>query len=102
MKYKFQKAKITIIENEKVISSITNKLKSYEDKSIEYSVEIFLTERELEVLRLIINGMTNREIGDILGISSHTVKAHIKNIFTKLSVHDRIQAVVKAIKEKLI
>ena len=61
-----------------------------------------LTKREFEVLNLLIEGKKNNEIAKILMITRHTVKAHITNIFYKLSVHDRVQAVVKAIKEGLV
>lgn len=61
-----------------------------------------LTERELEVLRLLVEGKSNTEIAKDLIISAHTAKAHVCNILQKLSVHDRVQAAVKAIREGLI
>lgn len=61
-----------------------------------------LTDREREVLRLIVEGMSNSEIAKALGISVHTAKAHVCSILQKLSVHDRIQAAVKAVQEDLI
>lgn len=61
-----------------------------------------LTERELEVLKLMVEGKSNTEIAKELIISVHTAKAHVCNILQKLSVHDRVQAAVKAIKEGLI
>jgi len=61
-----------------------------------------LTERELEVLRLLVEGKSNTEIAKELIISSHTAKAHVCNILQKLAVHDRVQAAVKAIRESLI
>ncbi len=60
-----------------------------------------LSSRELSVLRLLINGKSNEEIAKELNISIHTAKAHIGSIFRKLSVTDRVQAAVKAVKEKL-
>ena len=55
-----------------------------------------LTERELEVLRLIARGLSNSEIGQELYISDTTVKTHITHIFQKLDLRDRVQAVVLA------
>jgi len=57
-----------------------------------------LTERELEVLRLAARGLTNRAIGFQLGISERTVHSHLMNIFAKLGVSTRTEAVLKAIR----
>ena len=61
-----------------------------------------LTGRELQVLKLIAKGYTNKQIGNELYISEKTVKNHITNIFRKLSVEDRTQAALCAIKAKLV
>lgn len=61
-----------------------------------------LTKRELEVLKLIAVGKTNREIADELNISERTVKNHISSIFKKINVLDRTQAAVFAIKNNLV
>lgn len=61
-----------------------------------------LTNRELEVLGLIANGMFNKEIAISLNISERTVKNHISNIFKKIEVSDRTQAAVFAIKNDII
>ena len=55
-----------------------------------------LSERELEVLELIARGMSNQQIVDRLVISPKTVRNHISNIFSKLQVRDRAEAVVRA------
>jgi DNA-binding NarL/FixJ family response regulator len=55
-----------------------------------------LTERELEVLRLISQGLNNQEITQKLVLSSKTVRNHITNIYSKLQVADRAQAIVRA------
>ena len=60
-----------------------------------------LTERELEVLRLISEGKSNVEIGEIMMVSTNTAKAHVGNILSKLSVTDRVQAAVMAVKSDL-
>lgn len=61
-----------------------------------------LTERELEVLQLIVNGKTNREIANTLIISEKTVKNHVTNILKKLNLSDRTQAAVFAIRHNLV
>ena len=62
----------------------------------EHLPRVPLTPRELEVLQLIAKGLRNKEIGAALEIAEDTVKIHIKNIFEKLEVIDRTQAVVSA------
>lgn len=57
-----------------------------------------LTDRELEILKQISNGLTNAEIGYALGISAQTVKNHVTSILRKLAVNDRTQAVVTALR----
>ncbi len=61
-----------------------------------------LTEREYEVLKLVVEGKSNNEIANDLKISEHTAKAHVCNIIQKLVVDDRTQAAVKAIKEGIV
>jgi DNA-binding NarL/FixJ family response regulator len=56
-----------------------------------------LSSRELEVLGLLAGGATNREIGEALTITPHTVKGHVEHILAKLGVSDRTQAAVRAI-----
>ncbi len=61
-----------------------------------------LTQREYEVLKLIVDGQSNSDIAQTLTISEHTAKAHVCNIIQKLVVDDRTQAAVKALKEGLV
>lgn len=61
-----------------------------------------LTEREYEVLKLVVDGKSNNDIADELKISEHTAKAHVCNIIQKLVVDDRTQAAVKALKEGIV
>ena len=61
-----------------------------------------LTQREYEVLKLVVDGKSNNDIAKELCISEHTAKAHVCNIIQKLVVDDRTQAAVKAIKEGLV
>jgi NarL family two-component system response regulator LiaR len=60
-----------------------------------------LTERELEVLRLIATGLSNREIAQELTIAEKTVKTHVSNILSKLHLADRTQAAIYALQEGL-
>jgi len=92
--YKIQATTKTNIPKE-----LTNKLKlaiEKRDKVVKMSFEAGLSARELEVLKLIAEDLTNQEIADKLFISLQTVKTHVKNIFLKLAVDSRIQAVTKA------
>ena len=61
-----------------------------------------LTGREVEVLQLLVKGSTNVEIANALFISEATIKTHISNIFTKLGLRDRVQAVVFAYESGLV
>lgn len=61
-----------------------------------------LTSREIEVLQLISQGLRNKEVGAMLGITEGTVQIHVKNIFAKLNVNDRTGAVQVAVRRGLI
>ena len=61
-----------------------------------------LTDRELEVLRLVAKGLNNREVAKELFISENTVKNHVRNMLEKLQLHSRMEAVMYAVKEKLL
>ena len=66
------------------------------------TVQTNLSDRELEVLALVAEGLTNAEIAEALYISTTTVKTHVKNIIQKLDVSDRTQAAVHAVRAGLI
>ena len=55
-----------------------------------------LSERELEILQLLAEGLTNQEIGSRLFLSLNTVKVHTRNIYGKLNVHSRTQAIARS------
>ena len=80
--------------NNKVLNKIPNKIFKNNHSN--------LTQREFEVLKLIVDGKSNADIANELCISEHTAKAHVCNIIQKLVVDDRTQAAVKAIKEGII
>jgi DNA-binding NarL/FixJ family response regulator len=60
-----------------------------------------LSEREREILRLIVAGRTNKELAAELELSIHTVDTYLRRIYSKLEVHNRSGAVAKAFREKL-
>ena len=64
--------------------------------------EFKLSERELEVLGLLVEGLNNQQMARRLGLSPETIKTHMKHLMDKLSVTDRTQAAVKALKEGII
>ena len=64
--------------------------------------EYGLTDREKDILKLLVDGHTKRKIADELFISFHTVNTHLKNIYSKLQVNSRSKAISKAFKEKLL
>jgi len=59
-----------------------------------------LTKREQQVMELVIKGLTNEEISKELEITTHTIKAHLISVYTKLKVKNRVQAAVKFILNK--
>ena len=61
-----------------------------------------LTDRELQVLKLVARGMANKAIAAELFISENTVKNHVRNILEKLQLHSRMEAVMYAVREKLL
>lgn len=61
-----------------------------------------LTERELDVLRLVAKGLSNRDVASRLAISENTVKNHVRNMLEKLQLHSRMEAVMYAVREKIV
>jgi DNA-binding NarL/FixJ family response regulator len=84
------------IVTRKVIDYFTARRRANERQE---SIPVHLTERELEVLGLAAKGMTNREIADELSISARTAQVHLSNVFGKLGVGSRTEAVLFAIRE---
>ena len=95
-----------VIKNQAFLDpAITSKVIKYlqKDRPIsELKKESNLTKREFEVLRYLVDGLKDREIGKEMHISAHTVRSHIKNIFKKLYVTSKAQAVAEAINKGLI
>jgi DNA-binding NarL/FixJ family response regulator len=85
-----------------VASKLVSEFAALSKRADEKALRPSLTDRELEVLQLAADGLTNRQIGRRLGISENTVKNHIRNILEKLHLHSRMEAVLYAVREELI
>lgn len=85
-------------------SRVLNELKFLLNKKRQLTGEkdSSLSKREVEILKLIAEGYTNKEIAQKLYLSEHTVRNHISNIFLKLNCNTRAKAVLEAFKKKLI
>jgi DNA-binding NarL/FixJ family response regulator len=81
-------------------SSVAQDAEKPAQAKIRYNTD--LTEREREVLKLIVAGKSNKEIASMLEFSTHTAKAHVGNIIQKLAVDDRTQVAVKALRDGLV
>lgn len=99
-----KKAIYTVYEGEKFVQpSLTPMLNAGLASKVEIDGKLNeLTRREVEVLKLIAEGLFNKEIASKLDISERTVKNHVSNIFKKIDVSDRTQAAVFAIKNNLV
>jgi DNA-binding NarL/FixJ family response regulator len=84
----------------KLVTAITSREEQPVARTKAVSVED-LTERELQVLRLIATGKSNREIAEEMVISEKTVKTHVSNVLGKLHLEDRTQAAIFALKHGL-
>lgn len=83
--------------------SVMNRIKGAMSRRQESNdKDVPLTKRELQVLRHVALGLSNREIGRSLGISIETVKEHVQNILRKIDVSDRTQAAVWAVRKELV
>ncbi len=61
-----------------------------------------LTKRELEILKLVAMGYTKNQIAELVCVTIHTVKAHLESIYFKTGAHNKIQAIVTALKKGLL
>jgi DNA-binding CsgD family transcriptional regulator len=69
---------------------------------MDQTMNIMLTAREIDVVRLLANGCTYGRVAQVLGISEHTVSTHIKNLYRKLDVHNAAAAVMRAVDMRLL
>jgi NarL family two-component system response regulator LiaR len=89
-----------VILHPKVAARVLQNIrKDYQEDSIIYTE---LTEREMDVLKLIANGYSNNKIAEELVISQNTVKGHVSNILSKLHLADRTQAAVFAWQQGIV
>ena len=84
-----------------VTEAVFNKIKRKETL-LKGEINIELTQRELEILKYLVDGYKDRQIAESLFISEHTVRSHIKNIYKKFRVTSRSQAVVEAVRKGII
>jgi DNA-binding NarL/FixJ family response regulator len=82
-----------------VARKVLNRFASVSNRAQRKKPLELLTEREMEVLRLVTRGLSNKDIADGLSLSVRTVQGHLANIFNKLRVSSRTEAVVHALKE---
>lgn len=80
----------------KALNMLTGTKKTVSD------VQTNLSEREMEILKALVNGLDYKKIADELFISPHPVRAHISNIYEKLHVSSKVQAVKLALKNKWV
>jgi DNA-binding NarL/FixJ family response regulator len=86
----------------KLLTEFATLARRDEEERVEQIPAPRLTEREMQVLKLVARGMNNRDIGKELFISDNTVKNHVRNILEKLQIHSRMEAVMVAVRDKLI
>ncbi|HSW56358.1 MAG TPA: response regulator transcription factor, partial [Ignavibacteriaceae bacterium] len=84
--------------NSHIAKKVLNMFRDQNVKSNGYS----LSEREKEILSLLVEGLSKKQIAEKIFLSHHTVDSHLRNIYAKLEVHSRSSAISKAIKEKLV
>ncbi|MGB5289653.1 MAG: response regulator transcription factor [Ignavibacteriaceae bacterium] len=84
--------------NSHIAKKVLNMFRDQNVKSDGYD----LSEREKEILSLLVDGLSKKQIAEKIFLSHHTVDSHIRNIYAKLEVHSKGSAVTKAIREKLI
>ncbi len=90
--------------DQKFLQSVLRQLNESENvqETDLFALDGSLTPREIDVLQLLVEGLTNQAIAQVLGISSGTVKSYVQTILRKLDVSDRTQAAVRAIRTGLV
>jgi two-component system NarL family response regulator len=86
----------------KLLTEFATLARRTDDEPVQQVPAPKLTDREMEVLKLVAKGMNNRDIARELFISENTVKNHVRNILEKLQIHSRMEAVMIALRDKLI
>lgn len=85
-----------------VVNAMTNEQLASAPAESDEAAEHGLSEREIDVLNLLVEGLSNPEIARQLFISPNTVKAHMRSLMTKLAANDRVQVAVKALRAGLV
>jgi DNA-binding NarL/FixJ family response regulator len=83
-------------------AQIARKVLTMFNKFVQPEADYGLTNREREILKLLTEGLTKKQIAERLFVAPYTIHTHSKNIYSKLQVHSRSEAVAKALKEKLL
>ncbi len=91
-----------IMDNDNINDAKTSDTKKKKKKPKDRDYTKPLTDREMQVLKYLITGLSNTEIAKKMNLSSHTIKAHVCSILHKMSVTDRVQAAVKTIREGIL
>jgi len=86
----------------KIIEKLLKQAMAKPAETVEPKIKDLLSDREMEMLKLLATGMSNKEIAGKLCLSLRTVKAHMSNIFTKMNVASRSEALVEALKKGLL
>ena len=86
----------------KIIERLLKQAMAKPAGTADHRIKELLSDREMEMLKLLATGMSNKEIADKLFLSLRTVKAHMSNIFTKMNVASRSEALVEALKKGLL
>jgi len=99
--------KLNLARQERLIKSLEKKLEELTRRQSAISSPVTkssfnLTDRERQVLSLVVRGLSNPEISAVLSISRHTVKSHVIHIFNKLGVNDRTEAAFLAARDKIV
>jgi DNA-binding NarL/FixJ family response regulator len=86
----------------KIIEKLLKQAMIKQSGTVDRKVRDLLSDREMEMLKLLATGMSNKEIADKLYLSLRTVKAHMSNIFTKMNVASRSEALVESLRKGLL
>jgi DNA-binding NarL/FixJ family response regulator len=86
------------VMNSSIAARVLKMFKEYIPQKGDYN----LSEREKDILKLLVEGLSKKQIADKLFLSYHTIDTHIRNIYAKLQVHSNSSAVAKALKENLL
>jgi DNA-binding NarL/FixJ family response regulator len=86
----------------RIATMLLRRMRLDEPAEVDAPVQTPLSERELQVLRLVAEGKGNHEIGETLFIGQSTVRNHISSILMKLQVDNRVQAAVRAVRDRMV